>query len=481
MSLTLQVISYKGQPPPEQLEGSFDQYGGTIGRFPENRKNHLTLPDPDKFISRKHALIKYENGSYYLTDTSLDGTYILNRNQRVHRSTVQLCDGDQLKIGDYDLIVRISSRGKFEQTPPTSPDLAEGASFLFGLNPKKGRQVETAEARPGLETGDFLWPQSEASEQSPKQNRTGGYMEESPAHDFFSPPDVAADPDQTQEIPKNFNFEDLLNGLGQNSGTSPLHHSRDAADPAPAHQGIPAHAITEPRLDGRPDDDHPKRQNRAAPAGEQSRENATFAVAEAARDIRQQAHVELFKVFLEAAGVNDTSFLRQEDIPKLMQTVGVVFRELVDGLMAILRGRSELKNQFRVAATILRPADNNPLKFAKVVDDALIQFLAKKQPGFVDAIEAVRESYADIMNHQLAMTAGIQAAIINLLDRFDPQHFARPYEEGVIFQKKTKAWDAYRQAYAKIANEALEDFFGESFARAYEAQIRKLRSTNRPK
>ena len=157
-----------------------------------------------------------------------------------------------------------------------------------------------------------------------------------------------------------------------------------------------------------------------------------------------------------------------------MQTVGAVFREMIDGLMAILRGRAELKTQFRVSATILKSTDNNPLKFSRIVEDSLKQLLTKNKPGFVDAMDAVREGFTDIKNHQLAMTAGIQAAIINLLGRFDPQHFAKQYEEGVVFQRKAKSWDAYQQSYTEIANEALEDFFGESFIRAYEEQIRKL-------
>ncbi|MFY9941356.1 MAG: type VI secretion system-associated FHA domain protein, partial [Desulfobacterales bacterium] len=82
---------------------------------------------------------------------------------------------------------------------------------------------------------------------------------------------------------------------------------------------------------------------------------------------------------------------------------------------------------------------------------------------------------ADIMNHQLAMTAGIQAAVIRLLERFDPHIFSKQNEEGVVFKRKAKSWDAYRQAYTEIASQALEDFFGEPFAQAYEEQIRKLR------
>jgi type VI secretion system protein len=475
MPLTIKVISYKGQCLVDQLEGSFDQDGGTLGRLPENRSNHLTLPDPDKYISRKHAFIKYENGCYYLTDTSMDGTYILNRNLRIYRDTVRLSDGDKLRIGDYDLIVHISSREVFENAPLTSVDSREENPPFLEFDREKRMQLEPAREQYSLAGNDFLWPQGDIFEQKPEQNRAAGHIQQSPLHDSFSLPDIGADTEQTREIPKSFNFEELINDLDETGGAPALPKSNEVTEPEDMSRETPVDTRNEPSFDDRFDGAHPGRRENVVPIPGRLAGNATPAVSDKIQRIRQQAYSELFEVFLEAAGVKDTSFLRREEIPKLMQTVGIVFREMIDGLMTILRGRSELKSQFRVSATILKPGDNNPLKFSRIVDDALKQLLTKDQPGFVDAIDAVREGYADIMNHQLAMTAGIQAAIIRLLDRFDPQHFAKPYEEGVIFQRKAKSWDAYRQSYSQIADEAMEKFFGESFARAYEEQIRKLR------
>lgn len=82
MSITVEVLSYKGQSPVERLSVSFDQQGGTLGRSPEN---HFVLSDPQNLISRQHAVIRYENGCYYLQDTSTTGTFIYNKNLRVHQ------------------------------------------------------------------------------------------------------------------------------------------------------------------------------------------------------------------------------------------------------------------------------------------------------------------------------------------------------------------------------------------------------------
>jgi predicted component of type VI protein secretion system len=78
------------------------------------------------------------------------------------------------------------------------------------------------------------------------------------------------------------------------------------------------------------------------------------------------------------------------------------------------------------------------------------------------------------MKHQLAMTAGIQAALTALLREFDPDRYERQFEEGIVFQKKAKCWDAYVKAYSRLTAEALENFFGDDFAEAYERQVRAL-------
>ena len=478
MPLKVKVISYRGHPPVELLEASFGQDGGTIGRSPENRKNHLTLPDPEQFISRRHASIKFENGLYYLTDTSVDGTYIQNKNMRVYRDTAVLADGDRLRIGDYELTVQISSSDTLEAAAHSSAFTNERGASISGYDRDKDGLGKPfgEESRAG--ENSLWWPDSDVFEEGVEDNHPPGQTDGSPLHDPFTPPDIVEDLVQPREIPKNFNFEELISDLvepGGNSGASEsfVVPKQDGS----IDRDTPGKIFGEPPLNGRGDlsGANPDAQNKAVPTTGKPPGKSIPPDSTTIEQIRQQAFLELFQVFLEAAGVKDTRFLQHEDLPELMQTVGAAFREMINGLMAILRGRSELKNQLRVPATILKPADNNPLKFFGIVDDALKQLLTKDQAGFVDAKDAVREGFADIMNHQLAMTAGIQAAVIRLLERFDPHIFAKQNEEGVVFKRKAKSWDAYRQAYTEIASQALEDFFGEPFAQAYEEQIRKLR------
>jgi type VI secretion system FHA domain protein len=171
--------------------------------------------------------------------------------------------------------------------------------------------------------------------------------------------------------------------------------------------------------------------------------------------------------------------MRPEEIVEYMQVAGTLIREITGGLMTMLRGRMEIKNQFRVSRTILRPTGNNPLKFSLTPEDALKLLLVEKKPGFLEAVEAVRQACTDIMNHELASTAANQASLLAILKQFDPHNFSHQYEEGFILQKKSKCWETYCQAYPELIKNAQENFFGEEFANAYEEQMNKLRSMNR--
>jgi pSer/pThr/pTyr-binding forkhead associated (FHA) protein len=102
MSLILKVISFKGQSIQKPMLISFDRNGGTIGR---SLSNDFVLPDPNRYISRCHAKIFFENGYYYLQDTSSSGIYLPNKNINLKMSSIILKDGDKIHIGDYELIV----------------------------------------------------------------------------------------------------------------------------------------------------------------------------------------------------------------------------------------------------------------------------------------------------------------------------------------------------------------------------------------
>jgi len=515
MALIIRTISYKGLPPNQEISGQFDTHGGTLGRAPNN---HLVLPDPEKYVSRLHATIVYEAGQYFIEDNSTGGTYINGGNTPLHQARAPLHGGEKIRIGDYELLVTLTDAANNEVTQVDQPvrqlDLAGGDFFAASSTPPK----------PTEPSEDFF---SSFSEQP----------ESSVGHESFIPPQIEQNPPASDSGTDDLDFGDLLSKLDSLPGSvnsSPLQtpdlpdlpddfFADDIEEKAdvlpteaqkPASQDFPGVAALEPEpakddVFTQPDpfavaespvfEQKPEAPIVTETPPEVVEQTAAQSVPMPREPIIEQvtpprvapaqapptektpafpADDRLLREFLAGAGISDPNFIAPEQWPDLMRTSGELLRNMVEGLMRVLRARAELKSQFRVAVTTMRPVDNNPLKFTPNADDAMRLILSPTNPGFLPPQQAVSEGFNDIMNHQIAMTAGIQAALADILRSFDPQLIEKTQGEGLLFQKKAKCWEYYVEKYPKLKAIAQEEFFGEAFADAYEKQMMLLSRSN---
>ena len=177
--------------------------------------------------------------------------------------------------------------------------------------------------------------------------------------------------------------------------------------------------------------------------------------------------------------------LNEDQLPEIMANLGAVFRETVRGLMDILLARGDLKGEFRLDRTAIGPLENNPLKTPPGqpplrVEEVMALLLISQKGAYMSPVQAVQESFNDIKAHQLAVVAGIQAALARLLERFDPDNLEARLEQSVLdniwpANRKAKYWDLFNAEYQAIAREAEDDFnelFGDEFARAYAERLR---------
>jgi type VI secretion system FHA domain protein len=158
---------------------------------------------------------------------------------------------------------------------------------------------------------------------------------------------------------------------------------------------------------------------------------------------------------------------------------------MVQGLMDILRSRAEIKSQFRVPVTTLKPVENNPLKFCVSAEDAMRRLFDSAEPGFMTPEDAIDEGLRDIKAHQLAMMAGMRAAFRKMLERFDPvrleQQFSAKAKSGSLIgmMGRGRQWDLYIDMFNELTRDSDDSFnrlFGEAFSIAYEQQMQKLLS-----
>jgi predicted component of type VI protein secretion system len=106
MPLRLRVTSDSKVLPRDQRVREFPAVGGTIGRSPDS---DWILPDESRYVSSRHAMIDYQGGAYYLVDMSRNGVFVNGADTPVGQGHPQrLFDGDQLRIGEFEIAVDIS-------------------------------------------------------------------------------------------------------------------------------------------------------------------------------------------------------------------------------------------------------------------------------------------------------------------------------------------------------------------------------------
>jgi len=155
----------------------------------------------------------------------------------------------------------------------------------------------------------------------------------------------------------------------------------------------------------------------------------------------------------------------------------------VQGLVTVLRSRTEVKNSFRLPTTSVKAVENNPLKFSQNAEDAFDNLFVKHNPGYLGPVDAFREGFDDVAFHQSAMLAGIRAAFSAMLVKLHPQKLEELYERKLKrtavlgLGNKAKYWEMYRAQFEEIDRDREAHFqllFGEEFALAYNEHLQKL-------
>lgn len=467
MNLILLVKSYRDQPMPGDVICRFTEVGGSIGRGPDN---DLTLDDPGKYISRVHARIELRGAEFYLTDTGSNPSLVNERPLGNGRERV-LEEGDRLVIGDYSLEVRLAQPAAVEPeddalatrilpplfVPPPPPvaaplpplevpqplvrnpevvvpvllhdDLAgarilEGGSLFDGAMPLSdplGLNPSLTPAFRGTES-DHVAPQLQA----------------------FNAPLWQAEP---QVIPEDY---DPLFGLSSEPAVLPDLN---------VGAGLPA-----------------KNDNAVVQENLGVREPIAGKPAPTVGDAVLQA-------LLTGLGIPDLHTSRSPT--ELAQLIGEMLRAATTGTMDVLMARALTKRESHIDMTMIGAYSNNPLKFFPDADSALTQMLGGDSPAYMRPVKAMNASFEDLKAHELAVIAGMRAALGAVVQRFDPARVEQrrtthgALDKWMPARRKARLWDRLVERYEDLARDADEDLqrlFGELFSKAYEEQVARMRS-----
>ena len=216
--------------------------------------------------------------------------------------------------------------------------------------------------------------------------------------------------------------------------------------------------------------------------GEKDVEEDEDEITQEVAQLQGESLSEAARLVFEAAGMDPRKIPEGRE-KQFLLTAGRMLRLCIGGLLDVLRARSRIKGELDLEQTGLKPGENNPLKFAPDVDEALDALLFYRGAKYLPPMEALEEAYVDLRAHERALVAAMKAAFDEQLAGFDPDKlealFNRGLRRGALkgMSNPAKFWDLYREHYdltEKRAERSFDEVTARVFAEAYSAEIRRL-------
>lgn len=490
MALKLRVISDHYKALGKRSSRLFGVTGGRIGRAGDN---DWILPDPDRYVSSHHCKVEFRAGRWMLEDTSTNGVFINGADTPASvEGAYSLQDGDRLRLGDYEVLVSIDDRNDFAAdesgqipAPPRVRNKSNVKTHPRATDNDLGEELDLTDliSDSAIAPAPALPPQQPRRSSAPSTSSAPLDLESALAldsDDLKAMGPIPATP-APAKAPRTA-FSSLLGDSGEHKTVA---HGRKA-EPPPAPPPAPKvedarkqddwqmqtrpydrktlQALTSPAALARPEKQEPE------PAAAPKRAPNGAAGADASSGV---------EALCRGAGIDPAS-LPPDTANQLLTLAGQMLRETVLGLMDSLKARSDLKSRLRLNQTTIQPGENNPLKFSASVDEAVVKLLDPHSSRYLGPIESIRDSFADIRAHQTALSAAIQAAIDEVMNRIEPgelqERFDRGLKRGPLLgaTNKMKYWDLYTEFYQVLnqrSEQGLPTLFAEELARTYAEKV----------
>ncbi|MBV2129685.1 type VI secretion system-associated FHA domain protein TagH [Arsukibacterium indicum] len=422
MLLELSVLSYHRLSPRQVALKRFDANGGTLGRA-EHADWHL--PDPERVVSGIHGQISFNDAGFWITDSSTNGLFV-NRSVTPlgNGNKVQLADGDLICLGDYEIKVAIIN--------PSAQ-----SAMAFSTSPA------AKEAGQGLAVSDF---------------------------DFDG---LSSSAGVASGVAQGAESESLTAATLVSKGENVL-----ANNDMLSESFTPPHSLI-------PDDWQPQWQQQTLPdepiklAAAQQQTVNTGSSDEAMSRSQPDAAQQCLQAFLRALNVPAVpeQYLNN---PAWWQQLGEALQASLQGIIEVMRSRSELKSSLRVNQTTFQQRENNPLKFSASVSEAFHNLFNHNASSFMGPRQAVSAAFADISQHEAAIVAGAAGAMQGLLAQLTPAMVEQRDFGGSFIDKVNPAqrynryWSLYQALHQELLAEVGRTAKGgvnDDFIRAYEAYL----------
>jgi type VI secretion system protein len=516
MALQITLVKTPAKVSVSKTSQTFKKQGGSLGRA---ESNSWVLPDPDKFLSSCHCEILFDANTYFILDLSTNGTFFNNSLEPLGKGTkAPLNDGDFFEVGEYRFSIKVVADQDFAGSSPFASKqilpTSSGADDIFSsrglldpslVDPFSGNGFLPADFSlgPDSQSVDPLLALDNARKTPGKDNFGGGLFDSvnnsTPGNIFLGNSQTDHSPGLDQAISwpaaaqENLIPEDW-GGDFMDEPPMPV-ASPKARNEAPFGHPIKADPFDQSPFAASVSDVPAKKIEIPLPTPKtipvaQPRVQPQIP-AQAAPTVTPVARVPEHHAVATSGAINhrlitamglDANKLTAQQSDEISDVVGELMREIVDGMMQVLRSRASIKNEFRMNVTTIQPVENNPLKFSVGVEEALENMFLKKTNAYKKPVDAFREGFQEIGEHQVAMIAGIRFGFERMVERFNPDNLEKNFNKhgkgGVIpGMQKAKYWNNYKDYYLSFLDNMESSFqhlFGSDFVNAYEDQLRKL-------
>lgn len=461
MFLTLEIVA---GPQFERLPArvhTFGIEGGRVGRTPDN-----DWPIPYEFLHGQHASVRFYNGLFFIEKRGTNRVAVNNPDRDLATDdSYPIKDGDRLFFDDLEVAVRVTAaRPATERAlappPPVSAPLARpelGADSTGTRHGPAEGLVPMVDA--GDSTIDSFLKGGRTAAAAGRDSRASLVDRAAVIHDRvsllksqsqFPPPDLQPGWDKTV-LP----LAPPSPGSGEQPGGL-----LPGWDKTNFSTGVTAEQLRTRQPESVPTPPPSPTQVRTKPSAVAQGELA---------------------ILLAAFGVDPSQLA-----PGELAVIGRALRNAVSGIIGVLQTRSEARARFRLGATQGMRTDNNPLKVAPNLDDALYEFFRRRAPGTTPFDVAVGRALEEVQWHQLATLDAMETTFKGLLARFDPaaieEEVDRTQRRGALVGRSTRLWEAYVAAFERLTGDRDDSFrkiFGADFSRAYDTAIDRRRTISR--
>jgi len=416
MPLIFDLVSKEQLSPSLKSTITFRNAGGTIGRAATAT---WTLTDRSRHISGVHAEVSYDDGIYYLTDRSTNGTFDAGKNARLQKNEdYPIAHGDCFRMGQFTFKARIIH----DAEPFSHQQFGEPASISALIPDDEFLDVDPMSLLASPPSDDLFLASFSAPD-----DEISAFDE--PLDDLnvpFQSPTLVAEP--TDQTP------DLLSELA-------------IADPVPLRP-VPVKTAKQP-------------------------------LATASADVESKVESSHLLSVLGEALDFDFSKLTSAETELALQNLGALAKQTVLGLQQVLRARAEIKNKLRLGNTMLQESGNNPLKLSGNYAQTLNNLLLT-QSGYLVGPQAIRQALKDLQAHQVASFAASRTLLDSAFEQFSPTQLVYRFEtSGQVNKwgnKQAYYWQQYQLHHQKMAadHEWRQSQFTHDYARVYEEQAQYI-------